>query len=928
MPGCILGGKVTDMSEELKTIELDKSYNHKVFEDHIYKLWLENSSFTPKDRGKGKTFTVVMPPPNVTGILHIGHALDNVLQDIIIRYKRMCGFETLWIPGEDHAGIATQNVVEKLIRKDGVDPKSLKRDEFIKKTYEVAMKHKETIQEQLRQMGVSVDWQRERFTFDDASSKAVNEAFCTLYEDGLIYEGEYLVNWCPSCATALSDEEVNHEDETSFLYYLLYPLVCDEGNVTSYVEIATTRPETMLADVAIACNPDDERYKSLVGKYVLLPIMNKKIPIIADSYVEKEFGSGLVKITPAHDKNDWEVGKRHSLEIINILNKDGTLTGEIPERYKGLTVNKARALILKELEEQGLLKDKKKLKHAVGKCYRCNSTIEPYLSKQWFLKMEQIANNALKAWERGDVAFHPKKWENTYKHWLKGIRDWCISRQLVWGHRIPVWTCSDCGKKMAIRTDIKSCKHCGSLNIKQEEDVLDTWFSSGLWPLTTLGWPLGYSKMDECTAQDYQRFFPTNALVTGYDIIFFWVSRMIMFSLYFTKKTPFTDIYLHGLVRDKKGRKMSKSLGNGIDPLLVIEEYGADAMKFTLSFLCATGQDILIDMDTFKMGSRFANKIWNATRYIFSNLEGRHLIPVAKNELKEIEKWIIHSLNKTAKEVKDALESYRYSDASQAVYEFFWNNYCDWYVEGLKLSFKSDDKEKDRATSVYLSILEKALRLLHPFLSFITEELYQKLPTMCVQSFNIQPSIKMRSSILATADYPLYNEEDVDEFSYKKFSIMQEIVRKVRSLRLDLNIHASTKVDVAFLLSSSELSDKDMNGDDIKLIELLSHSKTLSIIKTLNDKPKNSIGSVGNGFQVFITMEEDFDFEGLKCAFNKRMEDISSEKRGIERKLSNEGFVKNAPAEVVKKEKERLEELEKQFEVITSYSNELNNMKC
>ena len=910
------------MQEELKSIDLEKSYNPKTFENHIYKLWLEKQAFTPKDRGGGKTFTVIMPPPNVTGILHIGHALDNILQDIIVRYKRMCGFETLWVPGCDHAGIATQNVVEKKLRQEGIDPKRLSREDFLNRTFEVAMSHKEIIQKQLRTMGVSVDWDRFRFTMDASSSKAVSEVFCTLYEEGLIYKGEYLVNWCSSCGTALSDEEVTHEDESGFLYYVLYPLLNEKDEIVSHIEIATTRPETMLADVAVACNPDDERYKDMVGKFVLLPIMNKKIPIIVDSYVDKEFGSGLVKITPAHDRNDWEVGKRHNLEVINILNKDGTLNNNVPEKYIGLTVKKARTLILKELEELNLLKETKKLKHAVGKCYRCGEIIEPYLSKQWFVKMGSMASEALKAWEEEKVVFHPKKWENTYTHWLKNIRDWCISRQLSWGHRIPVWTCEDCGQVVVSRENVTKCNKCASSRVVQDEDVLDTWFSSWLWPFSTLGWPLGLP--NECNAPDYKKFYPTNTLVTGYDIIFFWVSRMIMSSLHFTKQVPFRDIYLHGLIRDKKGRKMSKSLGNGIDPLLVIDEYGSDALKFTLSFLCTQGQDILIDMDTFKMGSRFANKIWNATRYIFSNLEGRHLVPVKRSELKEIEKWIIHSINETAIKIREALEAYRYSEASQLVYEFFWNDYCDWYVEGLKLSFREEACEKDRATSVYLSILEESLRLLHPFLSFITEELYQRLPINCVQDFEEKPSIKPRFEILATAEYPQYDEARRDDASFKKFSMMQNIVRSIRSLRLDLNILPSAKPKVYIALE--KFFENTLKDEDMCLIEMLSRSEYVKVWKNKDEKPKNSIGSVASGFQVFIFLDGDVKTEDLKQNFNKRLEAFEKEKKQLEGKLNNKGFVQNAPTEVIEKEKTRLLDIETQSSVILSYIKDLDNI--
>ena len=913
------------MQEKLSKIELEKSFNPKEFEEKIYKLWQSKNAFLPKDRGQDDTFTIIMPPPNVTGILHIGHALDNVLQDIIVRYKRMCGYKTLWIPGCDHAGIATQNVVEKKLREEGVEPKNLKRDDFISRTYSFAMEHKKIIQKQLRQMGVSVDWERERFTMDEGSSEAVAEAFCSLYDEGSIYKGEYLVNWCPSCGTALSDEEVKYQDENAFLYHILYPLLDDKGNVISHIEIATTRPETMLGDVAVACNGDDERYKELIGKFVLLPIVNKKIPVISDSYVEKDFGTGLVKITPAHDKNDWEVGKRHNLDAINILEKDGRLATNVPEKYRGLKVEKARALILKDLEEAGLLKDKKKLRHAVGKCYRCGSIIEPYLSTQWFIKMDSLATSALKALEEGHIVFHPKKWENTYIHWLKNIRDWCISRQLVWGHRIPFWSCKECGEKMVSREPLKECKKCASKNIEQESDVLDTWFSSGLWPLSTLGFPEGYSHSSPCTAIDYKTFFPTNALVTGYDIIFFWVSRMIMFSLHFAKKVPFRDIYLHGLVRDKKGQKMSKSLGNGIDPLFVIDQYGADAMKFTLSFMCATGQDILIDMDSFKMGSRFANKIWNATRYIFSNLEGRTIIAVPKKNLTDMEKWILHTLNQTALNVKTALDDYRYSDASQAVYEFFWNNYCDWYVEGLKMSFKESDDEKDRATSVYLAILEVSLRLLHPFLSFITEELYQHLPLECVQSFDEDGVVDTRAKLLATSSYPSYNEKKCDEASFAKFSIMQEIVRHIRSLRLDLGIDASSKVKVYLLLQESSFSI-ELKERDISLLTLLSRSSSIMMLQKGDAKPKNSIGALGSGFQIFISIEQGFDVDALNKSFEKKLDDMLQEEKSINAKLANKNFVKRAPKEIVEKEMSRVEELKEKISIINSYIKDIKDM--
>ncbi|MBQ4281491.1 MAG: valine--tRNA ligase, partial [Spirochaetales bacterium] len=590
-------------------------YNPKDFEERIYAQWVEDGNFKPSD-SDGKPFVIVMPPPNVTGILHMGHALNNSLQDILTRYYRMTGRPTLWLPGTDHAGIATQNVVERQLAKEGLRRQDLGREKFIERTWQVKEKHHDIIVSQLKTIGASCDWSRERFTMDEGLSKAVRETFVSLYERGLIYKGLYLVNYCPHCGTALADDEVEHQEDTGHLFDVRYPFADGSG----YITVATTRPETMFGDQAVAVNPDDERYKALVGKMLKLPLTDREIPIIADSFVGIEFGTGMVKITPAHDPNDWECGKRHNLEPINILNPDGTLNDVCPEQFRGLPAEEARMKVAKVLEEQGYLVKCEEYKHEVGHCYRCNSTVEPYMSEQWFVRMRPLADKALKAWRDGEIRFYPKRWENTYSNWLENIRDWCISRQLWWGHRIPVWYCDDCGQMMVKREDPCCCDKCGSKNIRQDNDVLDTWFSSWLWPFSTLGWP-------QDTA-DLKRFFPTSTLVTAYDIIFFWVSRMIMASLEFMGKAPFHDIYITGLVRDKKGRKMSKSLGNGIDPLDVVNLYGADAMKFTICYLATQGQDVLVDMDSFKLGSRFANKIWNATRYLLMNLEGRNLVPI------------------------------------------------------------------------------------------------------------------------------------------------------------------------------------------------------------------------------------------------------------------------------------------------------------
>src|SRR5574344_1820555 len=698
----------------MNAIEMEKAYDPKTFEEHIYNEWEQKGYFKPASdekspvhcqckecNDKTNTFSVVIPPPNVTGVLHMGHGLNNTLQDIVVRYHRMKGDNTLWIPGTDHAGIATQNVVERALKKEGKSRYDLGREKFLERTWAVTHEHHDTIVKQQRKLGNSVDWDRERFTYDEGLSKAVRDVFVTLYERGLIYKGHYLVNWCPRCGTALADDEVDHTDTAGAMYHIWYEYADGPApDGSTRIEIATTRPETLLGDTAVAVNPDDERYKAIVGKKLKLPLTGRIIPIIADAYVDKEFGTGMVKITPAHDPNDWQVGKRNNLEVINILNPDGTLNDNCPEKYRGLTCPKARELIIKDLTDLGLFKGEENITHSVGHWYRCGTVVEPYLSDQWFVKMQPLAEKALKAWQDGAIVFYPRKWENTYNNWLSNIRDWCISRQLWWGHRIPVWYCQKCGETIVAREDPCKCPKCGApaSELEQDPDVLDTWFSSWLWPFSTLGWP---EKTD-----DLAKFYPTTSLVTAYDIIFFWVSRMIMAGLEFTGKAPFHDIYIHGLVRDKQGRKMSKSLGNGIDPLEIIDMYGSDAFKFTLSYMCAQGQDILIDKDSFKMGSRFCNKVWNASRYILGNLEGRTLVPVKDSDLTELDKWIYACLDHAVREEKSALESYRYNDGASTLYEYFWNDFCDWYVEATKLSFRNgDDKEKDRAVSVLLIVL-------------------------------------------------------------------------------------------------------------------------------------------------------------------------------------------------------------------------------
>lgn len=912
----------------MKAIELEKAYNPKSFEDRVYKDWEESGSFkplsdkNPVEAAGRPNFTVVIPPPNVTGVLHMGHGLNNTLQDIVVRYHRMKGDNTLWLPGTDHAGIATQNVVERRLKKEGLRRQDLGRDKFLEKTWEVKREHHSIISNQQRRLGNSVDWSRERFTLDEGLSKAVREVFVTLYERNLIYRGNYLVNWCPSCGTALADDEVEHEDTAGAMYHMYYEIAdgssipavtLEDGTVFpggNRIEIATTRPETLFGDTAVAVHPDDPRYKALVGKKVRLALTDREIPVVADSYVDRAFGTGVVKITPAHDPNDWEVGKRCGLDILNILNPDGTLNENVPEKYRGLSCKEARKTVVEDLISAGLFKEEEKITHSVGHCYRCHSVVEPYLSTQWFVRMKPMAEKALKAWKEGEIVFYPKKWENTYSHWMENIRDWCISRQLWWGHRIPVWYCQECGKMIVSREDPQNCPDCkaGKDKLQQDPDVLDTWFSSWLWPFSTLGWP-------EDTA-DLKTFYPTTALVTAYDIIFFWVSRMIMAGLEFTGKVPFRDINMHGLVRDKQGRKMSKSLGNGLDPLEIIDEYGADALKYTLAFMCAQGQDVLIDKDSFKLGSRFANKIWNASRYILGNLEGRELRAVSRTELKELDLWIINRLNLAAKNTASALESYRYNDAAQTVYEYFWNDFCDWYVEATKLSFKNgDEAEKDRAVSVLLNVLEESLRLLHPLLPFVTEEIYRFLPENCVTGG------KKKADKLITAPYPLFSEERVDTCSEERFTSLQEIVRLVRALRTECGIDPAFKIKVALFVEKGSPAEAAKEKTDI--ICLLAGLSGVDFLENPKDKAKGSIGTVGKGFEAFIVPGEGADPEKMVQKFKKELEKEEVNFSKLKGKLSNEKFVANAPAEVVEGEKEKLNEIQRRIEKLKAYVSEL-----
>ena len=903
----------------MKAIELEKAYDPKTFEDRIYNEWESKGYFKPasdKDSpvhcqceacGKTDTYAVVIPPPNVTGVLHMGHGLNNTLQDIVVRYHRMKGDNTLWLTGTDHAGIATQNVVERQLKKEGKSRNDLGREKFLERTWEVKNAHHDIIVKQQKKLGNSTDWDRERFTYDEGLSKAVRDVFVTLYERGLMYKGNRLVNWCPRCGTALADDEVDHEDTAGAMYHIYYEYADGSGKI----EVATTRPETFFGDTAVAVNPTDQRYTAIVGKKLKLPITGKEIEIIADDYVDKEFGTGMVKITPAHDPNDWEVGQRHNLEVINLLTPDGRMNENVPEKYRGLKPEEARKLVIEDLTEAGLFKEEEKMTHSVGKCYRCKTVVEPYLSAQWFVKMKPMADKALDAWRKGDIVFYPRKWENTYSHWLENIRDWCVSRQIWWGHRIPAWYC-ECGETIVSREDPSCCPKCGSKNLTQDPDVLDTWFSSWLWPFSTLGWPQ--------KTEDLEKFYPTTALVTAYDIIFFWVSRMIMAGLEFTGKAPFRDIYIHGLVRDKQGRKMSKSLGNGMDPLEIIDMYGADALKFTLGFMCAQGQDILIDKDSFKLGSRFCNKVWNANRYLLGNLEGRNLVPVTDADLTELDKWIYSRLNYAAKTAREALEGYRYNDAASALMEFFWNEFCDWYVEATKLNFwNGDDKEKDRQASVLLNILEESLRLLHPYLPFVTEEIYGKLPLAeIVESRKKAGDNKIVSNstyngMLINAPYPEYTDTRENADVAKRFDALKDLIQKVRALRADCGIDPANKINLAVIVTKG--SDAEVCKEKVDMIKLLAG---LANVEFVEAKPQSSIGTVGTGFEAFILIDENINKDQLIARFKKTIETEKGYAAKSQAKLGG-SFAQHAPQEVVQAEKDKLEESLRMIEKLESY---------
>lgn len=869
-------------------IELPNRIDTKQFEKDIYQKWVDDKCFHGDEYSDKPKYSIVIPPPNVTGSLHMGHALNNTIQDILIRFHKLKGFETLWIPGTDHAGIATQNVVEKMIAKEGISRDDLGREKFVERVWQWRRESGGQIINQLKRLGASCDWDRERFTMDEGLSKAVRKVFVTLYEEGLIYRSNYIVNWCPRCHTALSDLEVEHEEKDSFLYYINYPL---EGS-DKVVCIATTRPETMLGDTAVAVNPDDDRYREFVGKNVILPILNRKIPVIADSYVEMSFGTGALKVTPAHDPNDFELGKKHNLKEINIFTDSGMIN-ENGGKYKNIDRFKARNEIVEELKSLGFFVKQEPLKHSVGNCYRCKSVVEPKVSLQWFVKIKPLAEEAIKSVEKGDIKILPENWEKTYYEWMYNIRDWCISRQIWWGHRIPAWYCNDCENIIVSIEDPEECSHCGSSSLTQETDVLDTWFSSALWPFSTMGWP---EKTDTLKA-----FYPTSCLVTGFDILFFWVARMIMMGLHFMKDKPFKDVYIHALVRDQFGQKMSKSKGNVIDPLTVIDKYGADAFRFTLAAFAAQGRDIKLSEERVEGYYTFINKIWNATRFIFMNLDDeKSEQPV---QMEDEDKWILMELKQTALDVEKYIKSYDFNEAAGKVYQFFWYKFCDWYIEFIKdRIFKNRNKES--AMSTALEVLEKSLIILHPFMPFITEHIYGYLK---------------EGKTITKESYPEIEHNFHDEHS--TIGTVIDIISNVRNIRGEYNVSPSKLVDL-FIRPANE---------DVKRIvaekkNLIIHiAKVENIDFTDTDQPDSAV-KITKDCTIYIGLGGLVDKDAEIRRLEKEKASLQKDFTLYGGKLKNEGYLKKAPAEVVEKDKQKFQEISVKLEEINNSLGKLKNL--
>ncbi len=894
----------------IRTEDLPTVYDPKETEESIYKFWENGEYFKADAKSKKPSYSIVIPPPNVTGVLHMGHALDETLQDILTRYHRMAGFETLWLPGTDHAGIATQNVVEKMLREKGLSRYDLGREKFLEETWKWANEHKSAILDQCKRLGASFDRSRERFTFDDGCSEAVKEVFIKLYEKGLIYKGKYIVNWCPRCNSAISDVETEYATEQGHMWEISYPLKGESGAII----VATTRPETIFGDVAIAVHPSDHKYSELVGKTVIIPLSGREIPIIADEYVDKNFGTGAVKITPAHDPNDFEVGKRHNLKPVWVINNDGTMKacGEVPQELHGLDRYEAREKIVGMLSYNNFLLRTRDHEHNVGKCQRCGTTIEPLLSEQWFVKMAPLAKEAIAAVKDGRIKFVPDRWEKNYLGWMENIRDWCISRQLWWGHQIPAYYHNETGEMVVAK------ENPDPVNYTQDSDVLDTWFSSGLWPFSTMGWP-------NTESEDFKKFYPTTTLVTGFDIIFFWVARMITMGLEFTGKAPFSTVYIHGLIRDEKGQKMSKSKGNTIDPVKIIDKYGCDALRFTMTSLCTYGgQDIKMSEERFEYGRNFANKIWNASRFVLMNLDGVDNKDIDFEKLTIADKWILDKLNKTAKEVNENIKEFRIGEVAHVLYDFFWNSYCDWYVEIAKIQLQ-DSELKANTQRVLRYVLDMSLRMLHPIMPHITERVWQLIPKAdCEQRANRLAELQgcadplnasnQAARALIVAEFPTYKQELEFPKEAQEMELVFETISSLRNVRQSFNISPSVKCDIEI---RAEKSEKPIFEAIEAYIKRLARVENISYADMDASVPPKSATAVVSASKIILPLADLIDLDAEAARQQKKLDKLTAEKKSLSGRINNPKFVANAPQELIEQTKSRISEIEIQEKTIS-----------
>jgi valyl-tRNA synthetase len=882
---------------------LEKNYDPSAVESRWYSFWEQNNLFAPIADANKKAFAIAMPPPNVTGKLHMGHAMDNTMQDILARYKRLRGYATLWVPGTDHAGIATQAKVDNMLRDQGISREEIGREAFVQKCWEWKEQYGNTITKQIRKLGASCDWNRERFTMDEGCSKAVREAFVDLYEKDLIYQGNYIVNWCPHCQTTISDIEVEHEEHQGKLYYIQYPLEDGTGHLT----IATTRPETMFGDTAVAVHPEDERFKDFIGKNVILPLVNKPIPVIADDYVDREFGTGAVKITPSHDVNDFEMGERHHLPHVVVLDKNGIMN-ENAGKYAGMDRFECRKAVIEDLKQTPYFDHEEDYTNAVGTCYRCHTVIEPTVSKQWFVRMAPLAKPALEAVKNHDIRFVPERFEKIYVGWLENIRDWCISRQLWWGHRIPVWYCQDCGQVIVAKEDPTQCPKCGSHNLKQDPDVLDTWFSSGLWPFEIMGWP-------DTDAEDLKRFYPTDVLVTGRDIIFFWVARMIFDALEFTKERPFKDVLIHGLVLDSQGRKMSKSLGNGVDPLDEIERFGADALRLTLVTGVTPGNDVRYRNEKVEASRNFTNKLWNAARFVLMNLDDDMpaLAQTAPQSADAVDQWIITRFYAIAGKMTDELERYDFGEAAKTIKDFVWNEFCDWYIEFIKprLYGKQGDESRQAAQATAAWVLRQTCVVLHPIMPFITEEIWQHLPH--------------EGASIIIAQWPDLENAVTYPQAAEDIQLLIDLITGVRALRYDMNIPMGKKARLEFICANDR--QEKIVADNIPQIKALAYSDDVRVLRNALDADKQSVSSVIGGVEAVLPLEGVIDI-GEECArLDKEIKRLNGEIQRAQKKLANPGFVNKAPEAVVNAEKEKVEKYQVDVAVVEKRRAFFENLK-